>query len=94
MNISDFLNIGIIGAFLSVIIEMIQRIFGTGSAATKSISILLAVGIGSAYYFLSTTPWWPSVLGVLAASSTVYALVFNSKVFKGGSASTALGDSE
>lgn len=82
MNINDFISIGIIGAVLSTLIECVQRIFGVTSGWTKVLSISLSFVIGTAYYFLSTTPYWPTVLGVLGAASTVYAILFNSKAFK------------
>ena len=41
----------------------------------KLMTILLAVFVGIVYYFLSQTIWWQTILGVLAAASTVYALL-------------------
>lgn len=75
MNITDFLAIGIVGAFLALIIQAIKSKFGLDSVKTKIITITLAIVFGSAYYFLSQTIWWQSILGVLAAASTVWAYI-------------------
>lgn len=77
MSIDNFLAIGIIGVFLSLIIQVIKKMFGTDNAKTKVITIVLSIGVGSFYYFLKDTIYWQTIIGVLAAASTVYALFFN-----------------
>lgn len=74
MNINDFLSIAIVGAFLSIAIQFIKNKFSMNTNMVKLMTILLAILVGGSYYFLSQTAWWQSILGVLAASSTVYAL--------------------
>ena len=75
MNINDFLSIAIIGAVLSIVIQFIKNKFGMNANMIKLMTILLAVFVGIVYYFLSQTIWWQTILGVLAAASTVYALL-------------------
>lgn len=72
--INDFLGISIVGAVLSAVIEVIKARYGTESWATKVLTILLSVGVGLLYVLLAGTGVWTTILGVLAAASTVYAL--------------------
>lgn len=73
--INDFLGITIVGSALSVVIEFIKATFGTQGNKTKLLTILLAIIVGGAYVLLAGTPIWTTILGVLAAASTVYALL-------------------
>ena len=82
MQINDLLAIGIVGVFLSFLIELLQAKFGTGKNATKALTIALAFVVGSAYYFLKETPYWVTIIGVLTAASTVYAFFFSSRSSK------------
>lgn len=77
MSIDNFLAIGIVGVFLSLAIQIIKKVFGTSNSKTKVITIILAVAVGSFYYFLKDTIYWQTIIGVLASASTVYALFFN-----------------
>jgi len=79
MEINDFLGIAIVGAGLSLAIEWLTNKWGTTSSGAKAIAIVLSVIVGGAYWFFSGTAIWQSVLGVLAAASTVYALFFSGK---------------
>lgn len=77
MEIDAFLSIALVGAALSLLIEWVTNKWGTGSAASRAIAIGLSVVVGGLYWFLSGTAIWQSVLGVLAAASTVYAMFFS-----------------
>jgi hypothetical protein len=77
MSIDNFLAIGIVGVFLSLAIQIIKKVFGTSNSKTKVLTIILAVAVGSFYYFLKDTIYWQTIIGVLASASTVYALFFN-----------------
>jgi len=77
MSIDNFLAIGIIGIFLSLVIQIIKKMFGTTNPTTKFLTIVLAIGVGSFYYFLKDTIYWQTIIGVLASASTVYSLFFN-----------------
>lgn len=77
MSIDNFLAIGIVGVFLSLTIQIIKKVFGTSNSKTKVITIVLSIAVGSFYYFLKDTIYWQTIVGVLAAASTVYALFFN-----------------
>ena len=73
MDIQDFIGISIIGAALSYVINYIKSEYGTESNQTKMLTIGLAVVVGILYYFIRSTSWYQTILGILAASSTVYA---------------------
>lgn len=73
MNVQDFLGIAIVGAALSLVIQIIKNKLGPTSNATRLITLALSVLIGAAYWFLRDTNLWQTILGVLAAASTVYA---------------------
>lgn len=72
MNINDFLGIAIVGVILSVAVQAIKDSTQLNALGKKSLTIALAVLLGSAYYFAAQTVWWQTVLGVLAAASTFY----------------------
>lgn len=75
--INQFLSIGIVGAALSMAIQWLQAKFGVQGSVTRAISIAGSVVLGGAIWFLQGTAVWASILGVLAAASTVYAMVFS-----------------
>jgi hypothetical protein len=75
MNLTDFIGIAIVGAALSLAIEIVKEKFGTASFGTKIITLGLSLVVGAAYWFLRETPFWQTIVGVLAAASTVYAFV-------------------
>jgi len=76
---SDFLGITIVGVLLSAVMEFISSKFGVGSTKAKLLTIALSLVVGGVYTALVNTVWWSTVLGVLAAASTTYALAFNNK---------------
>lgn len=76
MDINNFLAIGIVGSALSLAFQYFKTVSGTKA---KVWSILLSVLVGGVYTFLVDTVWWTTIVGVLAASSTVYALFLNNK---------------
>lgn len=77
MELSAFLEISIVGALLSLVIEYITNKANTNPLGGKTLAILLSIVVGAAYWFLSGTAIWQSILGILAAASTVYAIVFS-----------------
>lgn len=78
MQISDFLSITIVGAGLSLAIEGIKAKFGViHPNITKALTIGLAIVIGFVYVLLRETIWWETIMVVLGAASTVYAIFLN-----------------
>ena len=77
--ITQFLNIGIVGATLSFATQWLQEKYGVEGKETKVIAIAGSVFLGAAIWLLQGTEVWASIIGVLAAASTVYAMVFSGK---------------
>ena len=73
MDITDFIGIAVVGSALSLLIGYIKNKFGTDSASTKALVIVLAIVVGGLYFFLRATNWWQTILGILAASQAFYA---------------------
>ncbi len=77
MDIGNFLGIGIVGAGLSIFMEWVKNKYGPTSGATKALVLTLSLVLGIVYVSLSTTAIFPTVLTILGAASTVYALFFH-----------------
>jgi len=75
----NFLAIGIIGALISIIFEWGKKKWGVESHESKLFIITISMLVGAVYYWASSLPIWQSVLGVLAASSTMYAMFYSNK---------------
>jgi len=75
MNITDFLAIAVVGAILSVVVQIIKGSFGTESNTTKLITIALALIVGGLYVWIRSTPYFETAILVLTSASAVYALV-------------------
>lgn len=74
MNITDFLSIGIVGATLSLIVSWLKAQLGVDGWKTKALTILLSVLVGGAYVLLRDTVLWQTIIMILGAASTVYAI--------------------
>lgn len=73
MTIVEFIAIAVVGAFLSLVIEVIKEAFGTSSNVTKLLTIVLALIVAGAYVWVRSTPYFETVVLVLTCASTVYA---------------------
>jgi hypothetical protein len=78
-TIQAFLSIGIVGAALSWFTQWLQDKFGVEGSQTKAIAIAGSIILGGVVWYLSGLAIWTTILGVLAAASTVYAMVFSGK---------------
>lgn len=70
-----FLQLAIVGSVLSFFMEAIKAKFGPSSLSTKGLTIGLSIVLGAGVYFTFGTPVWTAAVGILAAASTVYALL-------------------
>lgn len=75
MNVTEFIAIAVVGAILSVIVQIIKEVFGTESSSTKLITIALALLVGGLYVWVRSTPYFETAMLVLTSASAVYALV-------------------
>lgn len=73
----SFLEIGIVGALLSGLIQLLKKKFGTESTETKMLTIVLALLVGGVMHLLQGTGYWEGFIQFLMAASTVYALFIN-----------------
>lgn len=78
--LQSFLSIGIVGAALSMGVQWLQNKYGVEGSQTKLIAIAGSIVLGGAVWFLQGTEVWASILGVLSAASTVYAMFYSKKV--------------
>ena len=79
IDIQGLLNIAVVGAILSVVIESLGQVFATRPQITKILTLVLCLVVGSLFVWLKGTPYFATVMLVLASASTVYAFVFNKK---------------
>lgn len=75
--VMQLLSIGIVGTALSMGIQWLQNKYGVEGGTTRLVSVLGSIALGAAIWFLQGTAIWASIIGVLAAASTVYAMVFS-----------------
>lgn len=71
----SILEIAIVGTILSGIVQFAKAKLGTSSNETKFVTVALSLIIGALIFFFQETAYWETVLGVLAAASTVYAFI-------------------
>lgn len=74
-SLESFLQIGIVGAFLAAVVQVIKIKFGTTGTVTKLLTVALALVIASAYYFLQGTEILTAFVQILAIASTIYAFL-------------------
>lgn len=75
MEIGDVLGIAIVGAILSVVVQIIKDNFGSSGNTTRLLTIFLALFVGGGYVWLRSTPFFETTLLVLGTASAVYALL-------------------
>lgn len=71
MELIDFLGIGIVGAGLSILMQVVKNYVNT-EPYNRAIVLVLAIAIGATYYFLQDTDLWVTIVGILGASQIVY----------------------
>lgn len=79
LSLQAILNIGIVGALLSVVIETVNQSFSSSPAVSKIITLVLCLVTGSTYVWLMSTPYLATVGLILSSASLVYAFVYNKK---------------
>jgi len=79
ITLSQILSIGIVGALMSTLFEIINSEFQGNPRRTKLIVIALSVAVGSGYVFIKDTPYFTTVITVLGAASTMYSFFFSGK---------------
>lgn len=72
ITLIDFLAIPIVATGMSMAINAMKD--AMPEVSPKFLTVLMALVLGTVYYYLSGTSYFVSVLGILGAASTVYGL--------------------
>lgn len=72
ITLVDFLAIPIVATGMSLAINAMKD--AMPEVSPKFLTVVMALVIGTGYYYVSGTSYFVSVLGILSASSTVYGL--------------------
>ena len=74
ISLADFLAIGVVGTIASLVIDWLKNKYGTTTLGSKAMVVGFSIVLGGGYYLLRDTQIFATIVGMLAASSTVYAL--------------------
>lgn len=78
MDIQEFIAIGVVGAVLSVLIEIIFKEV-SNPLFSKIVTLILAIITAGLYVWVRSTPYFETVILVLGTASTVYGFFLNNK---------------
>lgn len=78
MDINEFLGIAVVGALLSLVIEVVTLKI-SNPLVTKFITLVLAVAVAGAYVWVRSTSYFQTVVVVLGTASIVYGFFLNKK---------------
>ena len=79
MTIDNFIAVGVVGAALSFVVQVIKTKLNTSPLISKGLTIILAVAVGGIYFWIRSTVWWETILGILASATTVWAFFLREK---------------
>jgi hypothetical protein len=79
IKLQELMNLAIVGAALSLVIEFIQRKFSVDGGKAKALTIVLALIVGTGYVLLRDTNYWVTLMAILSAASFVYAIFIPSR---------------
>lgn len=78
MDINEFLGIAVVGALLSLAIEVITAKV-SNPLITKFVTLILAIIVAGGYVWVRSTPYFQTVVLVLGTASIVYGFFLNKK---------------
>jgi len=78
MDINQFLAIGVVGAFLSLMIEFFMKEI-SNPLLSKMVVLVSAIVVGAVYVLLHNTPYFQTVMTILGSASIVYGFFLNKK---------------
>lgn len=76
MEIQELLSISIVGGLVSVLLERITNDIENKNTS-KLLVIVASLVFGGVYVWVRSTPYFATVLTILASSSAVFAFFFN-----------------
>ena len=74
MSIENFMALTIVGAGISLIVQMIKSKLPNKNHRT-AVAILFCLAAGTGYWFLSNSPYYETVLQILMGCGAVYAFI-------------------
>jgi hypothetical protein len=74
---TDYLSLAIIGAVVSLIVQVIKNSAGTSRNQTVATVIVLSALAGGAYYFFQGTAVWQAGLQILLFANAVYGFLIS-----------------
>lgn len=78
MNIQEFLAIAVVGAIMSVVIELLMKNV-SNPLVSKLVTATFAIIVAGVYVWVRSTPYFETVILVLGTASTVYGFFLNKK---------------
>lgn len=78
MNIQEFLAIAVVGAIMSVVIELLMKNV-SNPLVSKLVTAVFAIIVAGLYVWVRSTPYFETVILVLGTASTVYGFFLNKK---------------
>ncbi len=73
MTLGTLLQIGIVGTFLSLLVQVIKINYGPNSNQTKLLVVLMALLFGTLYVLIKDTRFFETFILILMSSTTIYA---------------------
>lgn len=81
LGIVDFFALGLIATGISIVLQYLKNRFGSDSAATKIVLILISVVFAVGYWLVRDTAIWVNIVEILTIASTVYAIFIKDSSF-------------
>lgn len=78
MDIQEFLAIAVVGAIMSVVIELLMKNV-SNPLVSKLVTAVFAIIVAGLYVWVRSTPYFETVILVLGTASTVYGFFLNKK---------------
>lgn len=75
MDSIDFGSLVIVGAIVSLIVQVIKTKLGTSKMASLAAVIVLSLIGGAVYVTLKDTTYWQTILQILMAAGAFYAFI-------------------
>jgi hypothetical protein len=73
--VHQLVDFAIIGAAMSVFVQVVKKYFGTSALGTQAIAVVTSLVLASVYYFFKDTSVWAGFLTILATATLVYEYV-------------------
>lgn len=71
----DVLNLALVGAFVSVLVQFVKSSFVTSRIGTVGAVIGLSIAAGALFWFFNDTKFWQASLQVLLYANAFYGFV-------------------